>query len=576
MGIPRPDTDRLSDRAVIRVAVALYVLPVVVALAVRGWGAALPFLKGDSFYYLTVGRNVARYGSFSFDGSHPTNGFHPLWQLLVALVCALGRLVSADETTLLAVLLLLGTALMGAAIAVLGSCLRLALGRVPLAFLLLPIGAYGLLVSPLLLVPEFFSHTASNVPYTRANFLLDATLWSYANGMESAVAILAYAALLYVSVRTPLFAGARSGVLVGSSLALLLLARLDAGLFMTTAWIAPSFVYHALRRDGRRLASVTIAGVIPVAVTLGYLAVNQAYAGMAFPISGSIKSTFPHVADGLAVLRDLARPNEIGQRNVLIHRVVRLAQVVVPVVVGALAVPWSLARRRTGGAWSAALGLSGLFAVLLGLHNLLFVRFGHHGTWMVPVSVVFVSLFALTLVAPLDRRWLPRRPATACALALVTASVAACSYDEARSRSLASYLTEVVPELVRHYRGREPRIVDMDDGVSAYATGYPALAGRGLALDVEAARERRQGRFLRLAHARGHDRIVSFFYFGNAGRRLHAGSPPEQVGQAAVRLLGSQVGPEDYAAFRFRVDYVSEPALPIYPYRLVVLAFEPR
>jgi hypothetical protein len=42
------------------------------------------YVAADAFYYLVVARNVARHGSFSFDGRHPTNGFHPLWQLLTS------------------------------------------------------------------------------------------------------------------------------------------------------------------------------------------------------------------------------------------------------------------------------------------------------------------------------------------------------------------------------------------------------------------------------------------------------------------------------------------------------------
>jgi len=31
----------------------------------------------------TVARNIAAQGTATFDGTHPTNGFHPLWQYLL-------------------------------------------------------------------------------------------------------------------------------------------------------------------------------------------------------------------------------------------------------------------------------------------------------------------------------------------------------------------------------------------------------------------------------------------------------------------------------------------------------------
>ena len=37
----------------------------------------------DAFYYLEIAARLARGQGFTFDGIHETNGFHPLWQLLL-------------------------------------------------------------------------------------------------------------------------------------------------------------------------------------------------------------------------------------------------------------------------------------------------------------------------------------------------------------------------------------------------------------------------------------------------------------------------------------------------------------
>src|ERR1035441_10706706 len=37
----------------------------------------------DAFYYLTVARNSLHTPFYSFDGVHPTNGFHPVWQYML-------------------------------------------------------------------------------------------------------------------------------------------------------------------------------------------------------------------------------------------------------------------------------------------------------------------------------------------------------------------------------------------------------------------------------------------------------------------------------------------------------------
>ena len=47
--------------------------------------ALLSFYQDDAFYYFQIARNIAAHHFSSFDGIHPTNGYHPLWMLL--LVC---------------------------------------------------------------------------------------------------------------------------------------------------------------------------------------------------------------------------------------------------------------------------------------------------------------------------------------------------------------------------------------------------------------------------------------------------------------------------------------------------------
>ncbi len=44
------------------------------------------FVFEDSFYYLRVARSIINGNGSTFDGIHPTNGFHPLWMLVSILV----------------------------------------------------------------------------------------------------------------------------------------------------------------------------------------------------------------------------------------------------------------------------------------------------------------------------------------------------------------------------------------------------------------------------------------------------------------------------------------------------------
>jgi hypothetical protein len=56
---------------------AAALLPPAVAYAVAGLPSVFRFLAADAFIYLTVAAK-SQPGFYTFDGVHPTNGFHPL------------------------------------------------------------------------------------------------------------------------------------------------------------------------------------------------------------------------------------------------------------------------------------------------------------------------------------------------------------------------------------------------------------------------------------------------------------------------------------------------------------------
>src|SRR6266508_1989893 len=49
------------------------------------------FIIEDLFYYLTAARNVIAGMGASIDGVHATNGFHPLWMLMLTGITLLTR-----------------------------------------------------------------------------------------------------------------------------------------------------------------------------------------------------------------------------------------------------------------------------------------------------------------------------------------------------------------------------------------------------------------------------------------------------------------------------------------------------
>ena len=53
---------------------------------VLGPSAYFQFFAADTFYYLTIAANSSWSPIASFDGTNPTNVFHPLWQFLLKII----------------------------------------------------------------------------------------------------------------------------------------------------------------------------------------------------------------------------------------------------------------------------------------------------------------------------------------------------------------------------------------------------------------------------------------------------------------------------------------------------------
>jgi hypothetical protein len=69
----------------VALALALYSLLVTAAILVAG----VHVRQDDGFYYLTIARHIAQGAGSTFDGLHPTNGYHPLWLLCLTPIVAL-------------------------------------------------------------------------------------------------------------------------------------------------------------------------------------------------------------------------------------------------------------------------------------------------------------------------------------------------------------------------------------------------------------------------------------------------------------------------------------------------------
>lgn len=530
-------------RALVVTSTLLFAVPALVDLFSDRLRAPYRWLAADTFYYLTVSRNIARHGRVAYDGEHASNGFQPLWQLWGA-VLELGReRLSLGQIGPL-LLVLSGVAALAASIWLLGITLLRA-RRLSLAFLGLPVGLYAVLVLPAWLV----GLRAIAAHGMRAWFMpVFGSLWSYANGMESALVILCFALALYTAVAARALSSAPRAAAFGACLAGITLARLDHGVIAASLLLGFGLASVRARAPLRALlAALTFAGLVaPV------LALNWHYFGSPVPLSGVAKSSFPHVSsDNLRLLSLLFhgspawRP-EAADSHWWLPVACRQLQTVVP---GLLCLVYALSClfRRQAGLLRTLLASAACGAVFLAAYNFCFTKGDHQGFWYYPLSTLLPSLFVLAERWPRLRVPTPRLR-VACALLLGTLVTLFFVYWQRHPRYNEDYQAvalEAAAQAHKFYGGRLPKVIEVDDGIVSYSLDTPAMSWL-LALDPEGFRAAKQGKLLDLAMARGFDRIASHGYRPN-------GSQPHDL----AYWVGVSLN-QDVSAYRFEKEFATD------------------
>jgi hypothetical protein len=215
--------------------------------ALGGYDLATLFAD-DAFYYFQIARNVAHGHGPTFDGIHETNGFHPLWLLL--LVPVFGSVSGLDAGVRAA-----GT----------------------LEAALIAIAAVGLYRG----VRSRWGADAGALA-ALSLFALPGTRGVLRTGLEGAltVALLVGTWCVWQQRRA---GNARDWSLVGACFALLALARIET----LALWLALA-VWERKRLHAQRHAALAL--LAPVAVTMAiYGGLSLARFGVALPISGLVK-----------------------------------------------------------------------------------------------------------------------------------------------------------------------------------------------------------------------------------------------------------------------------------------------
>ena len=230
---------RRDNGRLVNVAATLAFIGLVVArLAIQFRTAGALYFEDDAYYYTVIAHNIAQAGLSTFDGQTLTNGYHPLW---------LAILVVQD--------LLVGQSI-----------------YITIAIEL------GLAAGGVWLMTGTFRTNSVLLKFAFAVALAIATRPFIAKGME--VSLLLFAIGLFTRTLMNYRAGAATAVKLGLAAAFCIGARIDSAVF-----VLPAVLLAVGSVRGLVLACVplAIAGLL-------YAGVNLLVFGIAFPISGAVKS----------------------------------------------------------------------------------------------------------------------------------------------------------------------------------------------------------------------------------------------------------------------------------------------
>lgn len=215
-------------------------------------------LVDDGYYYLEIARNIASGNGFTFDGLNPTNGFHPLWQIMLVPIFLMtrSRALAALAVTMLQVLLFAGTGFM----------------------------VYRILIEN----TKKISLSIAGAAF----WLFNLWFWSKGalSGMETGLLTLCFGTSLLLFIRS--LRGSCSSWLLSISLIATCMARLDSVALV----IAICLIFLFLRR----YRDAFHTGLPVMMYLMLYMITNKLVFGGFFPVSGYIKS-----ATGSELLRHL-------------------------------------------------------------------------------------------------------------------------------------------------------------------------------------------------------------------------------------------------------------------------------
>lgn len=528
--------------------------PATAPLDSRAVDVALRFLAGDAFYYLTVARQ-SRWPVFTYDGTYPTNGFHPLWQHVLTL--SFSVLKSDQRAELIFALGFSSLAVaLGAALA--SVVFYRAAESIPLAIVAAVPGVYALAMAP------FFPQHST---------------WSSINGMEACLSVLFFGCLSYWLLGqrcTPRLTSSADLYRLSALLTLLTLSRLD-DIFLFMPFLALVMLVAGNQPAAERAKRLARATAIPTLVIGGYLLHNLQYTGLLLPGSGVQKLDLA-VFENTRILAQVFVPGWQGIASAGGREWYSLSWRALQIFVPAGVCGYWLMRHRSmlattirqaraadtigpNSVRTLVLAALAAYVVLKAGFSFVAVEMWSQGAWYFPASLMLTSLFSVLMLS--DTHPPEGRVGTAPARLEVVRIVCSClfvfglanfSADSLRGNQFDSRIRlwhareRISREVASRYGGKG--LLEFADGILGYSLSIPSMSGIGFTLDKEALEAKANGSLLDLAYRRGFRAFSSLNYFQLPSADDNDALKVQQAAEAFFLLDGQ--GPERWD---FRVLY---------------------
>lgn len=350
------------------VVLSLFTIIGVIAICLCDTSTLAILSSDDSFYYFLTARNFVLGNGMSFDGINATNGFHPLWMLILFPIYS----VTGGEYDLsLRLIYLLLLCLYSGSIALTYILLKSCFGR----------------ISALLSLLLFLNPIIFNL---------------FFNGLESALEIFLLLLVLNVGRRTDLVSprmNLRNQALAGILFGLVFMSRLDCAFHLMALAGVALIVYRLPIWNPMALPSLIRSyGLVFIAFALvvtPYFTWNLVANGHLSPISGALKSSFPYPEARLRAL-------------LAVSRAPYTLFIVISVVIGLIQLSYSgsplrrlIASRGEGHAWTVLLTALWLGSLVHYGYTLFFTTWGTH-QWHFASYVPLILICAAWVFAKLS------------------------------------------------------------------------------------------------------------------------------------------------------------------------------